>query len=188
MITGYKIPKVVFKIREDDVSEVQELCAIGGKWVNKTTDNFFKNKRVVLFSLPGAFTPTCSSQQLPGFEKNFKKIKSLGIDAIYCCSVNDSFVMNEWAKKMKINNIQLIPDGSGLFTKYIGMLIAKDHNGFGQRSWRYMAIVKDGIIEKWWQEPGINNEGADKDPYIESTPEKCLDYLKKVNKSISIVI
>ena len=179
MIEGYKIPNVVINIREGDVSENEGTCAIGGKWVKKNTDEFFKDKRVVLFSLPGAFTPTCSSQQLPGFEKNFEVIKSLGIEAIYCCSVNDSFAMNEWAKKMNINNIKLIPDGSGVFTKYMGMLIAKDHIGFGQRSWRYMAIINDGFVEKWWQEPGINNEGIDNDPYIESTPEKCLEYLKK---------
>ena len=86
--------------------------------------------------------------------------------------------MNEWAKKMNISNIKLIPDGSGLFTKYIGMLITKD--GFGQRSWRYMAIINDGIVEKWWQEQGINNESADNDPYVESRPEKCLEYLKKI--------
>ena len=148
MIEGFKIPNVTFKVREGDTAENQETCSIGGKWIEKNTDDFFKGKRVVLFSLPGAFTPTCSSQQLPGFESNFTKIKDLGIDEVYCCSVNDSYVMNEWAKKMGISNIKLIPDGSGLFTKYMGMLIAKDHNGFGQRSWRYMAVIKDGIVEK----------------------------------------
>jgi peroxiredoxin len=102
---------------------------------------------VILFSLPGAFTPTCSSQQLPGFEKNANELKKLGIDEIYCCSVNDSYVMNAWAKKMNISNVKVIPDGSGLFTKYMGMLISKDHDGFGQRSWRYMAIINDGIVE-----------------------------------------
>ena len=142
-----KIPKVIFKIREGDTSESLNTCAIGGKWIDKTTDNFFNNKRVVLFSLPGAFTPTCSSQLLPGFENNFEKIKNLGIDDIYCCSVNDSYVMNAWAEKMGIKNIKLIPDGSGLFTKFMGMLIAKDQNGFGQRSWRYMAIINNGIVE-----------------------------------------
>ena len=177
MIEGFKVPKVNFKIREGDNTENENTCSIGGKWVDKTTDDFFKAKRVAIFSLPGAFTPTCSSQQLPGFVKNYKTIKDLGIDEIFCCSVNDSFVMNEWAKKMGISNIKLIPDGSGLFTKYMGMLIAKDQNGFGQRSWRYMAIIKDCIIEKWWQEPGINNTGSDKDPYIETTPENCIQYL-----------
>jgi len=177
MIEGFKVPKVIFKVREGDIAKNPEACAIGGKWVDKTTDDFFKGKRVVLFSLPGAFTPTCSSQQLPGFVKNYNAIKDLGVDEIYCCSVNDSYVMNEWVKKMNISNIKLIPDGTGLFTKYIGMLIAKDQNGFGQRSWRYMAIIKDGIIEKWWQEPGINNTGSDDDPYDETTPENCMKYL-----------
>ena len=103
--------------------------------------------------------------------------EKLGIDEIYCCSVNDSYVMNAWAKKMNISNVKVIPDGSGLFTKYMGMLISKDHDGFGQRSWRYMAIIKDGIVEKWWQEPGINNSGSDDDPYVETTPENSLKYL-----------
>tara|TARA_B100001094_G_C17919852_1_gene665405 strand:+ start:131 stop:670 length:540 start_codon:yes stop_codon:yes gene_type:complete len=179
MIKNFKIPNVVFKIREDDISETEGVCAIGGRWVDKSTENFFKGKRVVLFSLPGAFTPTCSSQQLPGFVNNYDAIIKLGIDEIYCCSVNDSYVMNEWAKKMNISNIKLIPDGSGIFTKYMGMLIAKDHNGFGQRSWRYMAVIKDGVVEKWWQEPGINNTGSDEDPYIETTPKNCIDYLSK---------
>ena len=179
MIKGFKIPKVVFRVREGDTSYDQAICAIGGKWINKTTDDFFKGKRVIIFSLPGAFTPTCSSQQLPGFEKNADKLKELGIDEIYCCSVNDSYVMNAWAKKMNISNVKVIPDGSGLFTKYMGMLISKDHDGFGQRSWRYMAIINDGIVEKWWQEPGINNSGSDDDPFVETTPENSISYLSE---------
>ena len=181
MIKEFKIPNVVFKIREGDSAPSEGVCAIGGKWTDETTNDYFKGKRVVLFSLPGAFTPTCSSQQVPGFEKHYNSIKDLGIDEIYCCSVNDSFVMNAWEKKMNITNIKLIPDGSGLFTKYMGMLIAKDQNGFGQRSWRYMAIINNGVIEKWWQEPGINNTGSDDDPYEETTPEKCIEYLSKNN-------
>ena len=177
MIKGFKIPKVIFRVREGDTSENEEVCAIGGKWIDKSSDDYFKGKRVILFSLPGAFTPTCSSQQLPGFETNASKLKDLGINEIYCCSVNDSYVMNAWAKKMNISNIKVIPDGSGLFTKYMGMLISKDHDGFGQRSWRYMSIINDGIVEKWWQEPGINNSGSDDDPYVETTPENCIEYL-----------
>ena len=177
MIKGFEIPKVIFRVREGDTSNDQETCAIGGRWTDKSSDDYFKGKRVILFSLPGAFTPTCSSQQLPGFEKNAAKFKDLGIDDIYCCSVNDSYVMNAWAKKMNISNVKVIPDGSGLFTKYMGMLISKDHDGFGQRSWRYMAIINDGIVEKWWQEPGINNTGSDDDPYIETTPENTISYL-----------
>jgi len=179
MIEGFKIPHVVFKIREGDSSLSEDLCAIGGKWITKSTEEYFKGKRVILFSLPGAFTPTCSSQQLPGFEKNAAKLKELGIEEIYCCSVNDSYVMNAWANKMNISKVKVIPDGSGLFTKYMGMLISKDHDGFGQRSWRYMAIINDGVVEKWWQEPGINNSGSDDDPYVETTPENTIKYLSE---------
>ena len=177
MIEGFKIPQVTFRIREGDTSDNQIACAIGGKWTNKTTDDFFKNKRVILFSLPGAFTPTCSSQQLPGFEKQATELKKLGIDEIYCCSVNDAYTMNAWSEKMRIKNVKLIPDGNGYFTKQMGMLISKDHLGFGNRSWRYMAVITDGIVEKWWEEPGINNDGTDDDPYTETLPEKCLEYL-----------
>ena len=168
MIEGKKCSNIVLKTRKI------------GKWVDINTNEILKGKRVILFSLPGAFTPVCSEKQLPGFEKNYDKLKELGIDEIYCCSVNDSFVMNAWAKKMNISNIKLIPDGSGLFTKYMGMLIAKDHNGFGQRSWRYMAVINNGVVEKWWQELGINNYGSDDDPYLETTPENAINYLSTV--------
>ena len=179
MIKGFKIPKVTFRVRTGDAVETDGGCAIGGAWHNATTDSYFKGKRVVLFSLPGAFTPTCSSQQLPGFEKEYDKIRNMGIDEIYCVSVNDSFVMNAWASHMKIQNVKMIPDGSGNFTRFMGMLIGKNHLGFGNRSWRYMAVVNDNVVERWWQEPGINNEGIDDDPYIASTPENMVNYLKE---------
>ena len=161
-----RVPNTTWKIRK------------GPDWFDESAQDYFAGKRSLVVSLPGAFTPTCSSKQLPGFEENYDKIRSLGIDEIYCCSVNDSYVMNAWAKKMNISNVKVIPDGSGLFTKYMGMLISKDHDGFGQRSWRYMAVINDGVIEKWWQEPGINNEGLDDDPYVESTPKNVVDYLR----------
>ena len=176
---GLVIPKVRFRIREGDVADNPNACALGGKWVDTSTTDYFDNKRVVLFSLPGAFTPTCSSQQLPGFESNFDRIKKLGIDEIYCVSVNDSFVMNAWSNQMNVKNVKMIPDGSGNFTRFMGMLIGKNHLGFGMRSWRYMAVVKNGVVEKWWQEPGINNDGSDDDPYIETTPENCIKYLSE---------
>ena len=161
----HKIPNVNFRVREL------------GEWVTKTSDDYFKGKRVVVFGLPGAFTPTCSSKQLPGYETKYKEILERGIDEIYCISVNDAFVMNAWAKHQKIQNVKVIPDGSGNFTRYMGMLIGKNHLGFGMRSWRYMAVIKDGVVEKWWQEPGINNDGDDDDPYVETTPNNCVGYL-----------
>ena len=171
-----KLPEVTFKIRVRDDS-------IGGdnpfKWVSKTTSDFFSNKKVILFSLPGAFTPTCSTYQLPDFNKLYDEFQAKGIEQIYCLSVNDSFVMNAWALHMKIKNVKMIPDGSGNFTRFMGMLIGKNHLGFGLRSWRYMTVINDNTIEKWWQEPGINNEGTDDDPYIESTPDNMVKYLQQ---------
>ena len=102
----------------------------------------------------------------------------MDVDEIYCVSVNDSFVMNAWALHMKIKNVKMIPDGSGNFTRFMGMLIGKNHLGFGLRSWRYMCVINNNTIEKWWQEPGINNEGTDDDPYVESTPENMISYLE----------
>ena len=174
MIEGFKIPCVTFKTRVRDES-------IGGpnpyRWEDVTSDSLLKGKRVVLFSLPGAFTPTCSTYQLPGFEENYDKIRNQNIDEVYCISVNDAFVMNAWAKHQDIQNVKVIPDGSGNFTRYMGMLIGKNHLGFGLRSWRYMAVINDGVVEKWWQEPGINNDGDDDDPYVETTPDNCVGYL-----------
>ena len=169
MKVGDKIPNITFHTRVD------------GDWKDVTTREIFAGKRVVIFSLPGAFTPTCSTKQLPGYEDNYEEILNREIDEVYCISVNDSFVMNAWAEKMNICNVKVIPDGSGNMTRFLGMLIGKNHLGFGNRSWRFMAVINDGVIERWWQEPGINNDGDDDDPYIESTPEKMMEYLESKN-------
>ena len=104
--------------------------------------------------------------------------RNADVDEVYCISVNDAFVMNAWARQQKIQNVKVIPDGSGNFTRFMGMLIGKNHLGFGLRSWRYMCVINDGVIEKWWQEDGINNNGDDDDPYVQTTPENCCDYLE----------
>lgn len=178
MQTGVNVPNITFKTRVRDEN-------IGGdnpfRWQDMTSDDYFKGKRVVLFSLPGAFTPTCSTYQLPGFEENYDAICASNIDEIYCISVNDAFVMNAWGKSQGIKNIKLIPDGSGEFTRGMGMLVDKPAQGFGQRSWRYMAIINDGVIEAFFQEPGINNQSADADPYGETSPESCMSYLKSAS-------
>ena len=136
----------------------------------------FKGKKIVLFSLPGAFTPTCSSQQLPQYEAQYDKFKSLGIDEVYCISVNDAFVMNAWARDEKIEKVKMIPDGCGTFTRSMGMLVNKPAQGFGMRSWRYAAVVKNGLIENWFEEPGLNNSSNDDDPYEVSDPDTMLEY------------
>ena len=160
-----QVPQVNFRVREL------------GEWVDTNTDTYFKGKRVVLFSLPGAFTPTCSNQQLPGFEKQVELFKTYNIDEIYCMSVNDSFVMNAWATDQKLENVKVIPDGIGQFTQEMGMLCQKRDKCFGQRSWRYAMIVNDGNIEQMFVEPGKIDDSAE-DPYGESSPENVLKYLK----------
>ncbi|QIV94352.1 peroxiredoxin [Allofrancisella frigidaquae] len=169
-----RVPNVTFKIRVRDES-------IGGsnpfRWQDLTTSEIFNNKRVIVFSLPGAFTPTCSTYQLPGFENNFDKFKKLGIDEIYVLSVNDSFVMNKWVEFQKIKNIKPIPDGNGEFTAALDMLVDKENLGFGKRSWRYAMVVNNGEIEKFFVEPGKCNNSED-DPYGETSPENLLKYLE----------
>jgi peroxiredoxin len=171
------LPKVTFKVREGDIDEAGGCTFDNGKWTTKTTDDYFKSKKVIVFSLPGAFTPTCTSQQLPGFEANWPNFQEHFIDEIYCISVNDSFVMNAWANNEDIKNIKVIPDGSGEFTRQMGMLVKKDDKGFGLRSWRYAMIVNDGIIEKIFEEPGKSDD-CTTDPYGESSPENVLQWLE----------
>ncbi|MCA0872125.1 peroxiredoxin [Seohaeicola saemankumensis] len=173
MKAGAKLPTVTFHTRVRDE-------AVGGpnpfRWEDKTTTDYFAGKRVILFSLPGAFTPTCSTYQLPGFEKGYADFAGLGIDAIYCMSVNDSFVMNKWAQDQRLENVAVIPDGSGEFTRKMGMLVDKDNLGFGMRSWRYAAVVNDGVVEAWFEEPGLM-DNCPEDPYGESSPETLMAYL-----------
>ncbi len=170
---GKKLPDVTFRTRVRDE-------AVGGpnpfRWQDRTTADYFKGKRVVLFSLPGAFTPTCSTYQLPDFEKLYDDFQAERVDAIYCLSVNDAFVMNAWGKQQGLKNVQLIPDGSGEFTRKMGMLVCKDNLGFGMRSWRYAAIVNDGVVEAWFEEPGYS-DNCETDPYGESAPQAILDKL-----------
>jgi len=171
---GYSIPEVQFQFREN------------GDFVTRTAAELFNNKRVVIFSLPGAFTPTCSAYQLPGFEEKYDEFTALGIDAIYCISVNDGFVMNAWAKDQNIKNVQLIPDGNAYFTRSMGQLVTKSNLGFGSRSWRYAAVVDNGIIEKLFEEPGKCDNAAD-DPYGETTPEAVYEYVKSTVKEVVAV-
>ena len=168
------LPHVTFYTRERDES-------IDGpnpyKWVEKTTNDFFGKGKFILFSLPGAFTPTCSTYQLPNFEKLYSEFKSLGINEIYCMSVNDAFVMNCWAKDQNIKRVKMIPDGNGEFTNGVDMLVQKNNLGFGMRSWRYAAIIEDGVVEKLLVEPG-KDDNVEDDPYAISSPENVMKYLK----------
>ena len=149
----------------------------GPDWETVTTDNYFKDKRVVVFALPGAFTPICSSKMLPRYEELYDKICETGINNVYCLSVNDHCVMQAWFDQLNIEKVEFIPDGDGTFTRDMNMLVNKPEQGFGMRSWRYAMVVDNGRIEQMFIEPGINQVGADMDPYGESEPEKVIKWL-----------
>jgi peroxiredoxin len=168
-------PDITFKTRVRDES-------IGGsnpfRWQDVPSEDLFRGRRLVVFSLPGAFTPTCSNKQCPAYELAYDEIRSHGVDEVYCISVNDAFVMFQWAKSLGLKKVKFIPDGSGHFTRRMGMLVNKDHLGMGYRSWRYSMVVNDGKIEKWFEEPGINDEGRDEDPYEVTDPDTMIAYLR----------
>lgn len=166
-----RVPEVTFKTR------VQTDTSPGFDWRDVTSQEIFSGKRVALFALPGAFTPTCSSTHLPGYEAAYAELKKNGIDEVYCLSVNDSFTMNAWFNTMGIQNVKPIPDGSGEFTRKMGFLVAKDNLGFGMRSWRYSMIVNNGIVENMWVEPGLS-DNCPSDPFVVSDVDHMLDFLE----------
>ena len=157
---GQNVPDVVFHTRRDH------------EWVDVPSDEVFKGKTVVLFSLPGAFTPTCSSTHVPRYNQLAPELKRHGVDEIVCVSVNDAYVMNEWRDEQKATNITFLPDGNGDFSRGMGMLVTKDSIGFGERSWRYSMLVKDGVIEKMFIEP--DQPG---DPFEVSDADTMLAYI-----------
>jgi len=157
---GQNVPSVTFKTRQNN------------EFVDVTSDSIFKNKTVVVFSLPGAFTPTCSSTHLPRYNELAEVLKSNGVDEIVCLSVNDAFVMDAWKENQEAENITLIPDGNGEFSKGMGMLVNKADLGFGERSWRYSMLVKDGVIEKQFIEADVPG-----DPFEVSDADTMLNYI-----------
>ncbi len=169
-----QVPSVTFKTRERN-------DALGGpnpfEWKDLCTDEIFKSKKVVVFSLPGAFTPTCSSNHLPRYEELCGEFAALGVDRIVCVSVNDAFVMYQWGKAQGVKNIFLLPDGNGEFTRKMGMLVDKSNLGFGMRSWRYSMLVNDGRIEKMFIEDGYS-DNCPTDPFQVSDADTMLAYLK----------
>ena len=169
-----KVPYVVFRNRVRDETVEGENPF---RWKNVSSDDYFRGKKVILFSLPGAFTPTCSTYQLPNFEKLYDEFQNLGIVKVYCLSVNDAFVMNAWAKDQKLKKVEVIPDGSAEFTRKMGMLVKKDNLGFGLRSWRYAALVDNTVIKKMWIEEGLA-DNTEEDNYELSSPENILKDLK----------
>jgi len=171
-MTGKPVPNVTFRVREND------------EWANVTTDDLFANKTVVLFSLPGAFTPTCSSTHLPRYNELASAFSVNGVDSIICMSVNDTFVMNAWKQDQEASNITVIPDGNGEFTEGMEMLVGKEDLGFGKRSWRYSMLVKNGVVEKMFVEPDMPG-----DPFEVSDADTMLDYINpQAKKPLSVAM
>ena len=171
------VPNVTFKTRVRDE-------AIAGpnpyRWQDTQTADIFAGKRVVVFALPGAFTPTCSSNHLPRYDELYSEFVALGIDAIVCVSVNDAFVMFKWGRELGNQNIVLLPDGNAEFTRKMGMLVEKSNLGFGMRSWRYSMLVNDGQIERLFVEPGLE-DNCDSDPFEVSDADTMLAYLRGID-------
>lgn len=157
---GKPVPNVVFRVHEND------------DWVDIHSEDLFALRKVLVFSLPGAFTPTCSSAHLPRYNELAPVFSGLGIDEIICISVNDTFVMNAWKREQEADNIRFIPDGNGEFTAGMGMLVNKDGLGFGKRSWRYSMLVNDGVVEKMFIEPDLPG-----DPFEVSDADTMLNYI-----------
>jgi peroxiredoxin len=169
-----RVPNVTFKTRVRDES-VEGSNPY--RWEDKTTQDIFGGKKVVVFSLPGAFTPTCSSNHLPRYDELYEEFKAQGVDEIVCVSVNDAFVMFQWGKQQGNKNIFLLPDGNGEFSRKMGMLVDKSNLGFGMRSWRYSMLVDDGKIEKLFIEPDLG-DNCPTDPFEVSDADTMLAYLK----------
>lgn len=159
-----------------EVPNVNLPTRVLGEFVNLNTKEQFAGQRVILFALPGAFTPTCSNKQLPGFEEKYSEFQEKGIDAIYCLSVNDTFTMNNWFEQLGIKNVKPLADGNGEFTHKIGAECKKSNVGFGYRSWRYALVLNDGKVEQMFIEAGFI-DNIETDPYEVSTPENVLENL-----------
>jgi glutaredoxin-like protein len=159
-LEGKRVPDVTFRIRSDD------------QWRNVTSDDVFKHRTVVVFALPGAYTPTCSSAHLPRYNELADVLKANGVSEIVCLSVNDAFVMNRWKEDQDARNVTVLPDGNGEFTAGMGMLVDRSGLGFGKRSWRYSMLVKSSVIQKIFIEPG-----KDGDPFEVSDADTMLGYI-----------
>ena len=168
-----KVPQVTFKTRVRDESLDHENPF---RWEDKTTDDIFAGKSIVVLALPGAFTPTCSSTHLPGYEAKYEELKAKGVDEVYCLSVNDAFSMFQWAKQLGVEKVKMLPDGNGDFTRLMGMLVKKENLGFGSRSWRYSMHVVDGEIRLQFIEPGLM-DNCPEDPFTASDIDTMIAHL-----------
>jgi peroxiredoxin len=174
---SHQVPQITFKtrVRDESVAGPNPF-----RWQDVTSDEIFAGKKIIVFALPGAFTPTCSGTHLPGYEKHYQEFRDAGVDEIYCLSVNDAFTMFQWGKHQDLKNVKMLPDGSGDFSRLMGMLVRKDDLGFGLRSWRYSMLVEDGEIRQLFSEAGKQDNCPD-DPFEVSDADTMLTYIKSTS-------
>jgi peroxiredoxin len=170
-IIEFTIPDITFKTRVKDEEGNFD-------WKDVNSRELFKGKKSLVVALPGAFTPTCTSKQLPGYEEKYNEFKEQGVDEIYCLSVNDAFVMHNWGKSLGIKNVKMLPDGNADMTRQMGMLVKKENLGFGKRSWRYAMLIDNITIKVMWIEQNIVDNAED-DPYVITEPDNVLNWLKQ---------
>lgn len=140
---GQKLPNATLY---EFLDEASEGCSIGPNAFE--VEKLTAGKKIVIFALPGAFTPTCSAQHVPGFVEHFDAFKAKGVDEIWCISVNDPFVMGAWGRDLKVaKKVRMLGDGSAEFTKKLGMEFDLIARGLGVRSQRYAMIVEDGVVK-----------------------------------------
>ena len=171
---GDTLSDVTFYMRERDDRDIFSDNPF--RWNVQRASDLFAGKKVLVFGLPGAFTPTCTNSQLPGFEKLYDSFMNAGIDEVYCTSVNDAFTMYQWAEKLGIKKVVMLPDGNGDFARSLGMLVDKSNLGFGERSWRYAMVVTNMEVDQMWVEPGFM-DNCPLDPYGQTDPELVLSTL-----------
>jgi thioredoxin-dependent peroxiredoxin len=149
------------------------------EWKDVTSEQIFAGNRVVLFAVPGAFTPACSEGHLPGYERLNDDLCAEGVDRVVCLAVNDAFVMYQWALSRRIEKVFMLPDGNGEFTRKMGMLVDRSTSGMGLRSWRYSMLVEDRAIARLFAEPGLrdNPPGV---PVDVSSAEVMLEHLRGI--------
>ncbi len=168
------VPQVTFqtRVRDERIEGDNPF-----RWQELTTDEIFAGKKVIIVALPGAFTPTCSSTHLPGYEQHYAELQQQGVDAVYCLSVNDAFVMYQWGVKLGVKNVKMLPDGNADFTRGMNLLVKKHNLGFGDRSWRYSMLVEDGKVVKIFLEPELS-DNCPTDPFEVSDADTMLEFLR----------
>ena len=170
-----RLPSVTLHTRERDEGRQPNPF----RWAPRDSLEIMGRGRVVVFSLPAAFSPTCSDRHLPAVDEAVSAFREAGADAVLAIAVNDAFTLFQWGRHLGVERVTLVPDGNGDFTRAMGMLVSRRHLGYGLRSWRHAFVADEGRVVAWFEEPGIEDDGGtDDDPYDATRPERVLGWLR----------